>query len=111
MEIDCCKTPEATITMLKECIDSINAGVFEGIVIVSKGVETGCWINKGTVGQRISIVDLMFTIMYKMQKIKPETNVPGWQFFMEEMYKRFRFYFASTYEDEILKANEEKDVE
>ena len=42
-----CETPESTITMLKECIDSINAGVFEGIVIVSKGVETGCWVNKG----------------------------------------------------------------
>ena len=103
MSVTYIDSPENVLAAMKECIDSLNADVFEGVIIIAKGNEIECHVRAGTVEQRLNIIDLIFNIMYKMRELPEhrEVNEAAWNFFMSEMYKRFKFYFAETYKHEL----------
>jgi hypothetical protein len=88
-------TNEQIIEKLEEIITGIKDGTFTGVFTVSyKGESFGLAV-KGFAEDRVEAVDWIFYSMYR------EPNKESKEWFLEEMYKRWKHYFGKAYEEEI----------
>ena len=86
-------TTEETLAVVNEAIKAIEAGVFEGVIVVSKGDHTSGYVHNGDMDDRLRVVDMIFEVMYRMRETG-EPNITAFELFMQEMYKRFKYYFS-----------------
>ena len=92
---------DKSLRELKEIIESIEEGTFEGIIVGvcrnagNDGDIGALKYNRGNAEQRILAVDLVFRAIYE------EPNDESRNFFMQEMYKRWKYYFGTEFLREL----------
>jgi len=99
MPADFSFTKDEMLVCLKDTKAALEAGVFEGVIAISKGADTHFYVNNGTVTHRVNLVDGVFSIMWAMADTG-EPNKTAFDAFMYEMYVRFKHYFSDIYEEE-----------
>ena len=76
------------LASLNEVKQALEEGVFEGIIIISKGADIDCHFRGGTMSQPISVLDFLCTMMLFQ---KEKGNEDGYNYFLNELVKRTNF--------------------
>jgi len=83
------------LDLLKEILKEIQEGSFEGIIVVGSGDKSFSHAFKGEAEDRVKAVDLIF---YSMSL---EPSLEAKEYFLEEMYTRFKTLFGEAFLEEI----------
>jgi len=91
------QTDEELIESLKAIIKSIEDQTFEGVLFFSNAKEDSAFVKavKGDASDRVACVDAAFMSMYE------EPIEESKQWFLDSIYKRFKYYFGKTHEAEL----------
>ena len=82
---------EEILASLNEVRQALEAGVFEVIIIISKGADLDCHFKGGSMAQPISVLDFLCTMMLYQ---KEKGNEDGYNYFLNELVKRTNFLLS-----------------